>query len=258
MSLPLSPAIPLPAPFINGWQTAWASNTTLTVTSGQGWDSTFTFSISTSDTITIDAATNGLNGLDTGSLAASKWYAVYVVGDSTGFNPSGCLLSLSSTSPVMPSGTVVQTTYSLQRLIGWIHTDSSSHFEKFIQIGAGSQRKYYWIDTPTALADGAATTQTAVNLNVGVPPINFTTVTLNALFQPATVGNVFDIIIANESSTLNTEPVGLLTTKENFFQFTALASLVSESGTPTMEVDYKVTEGTDSLTLFVNSFDFEV
>jgi hypothetical protein len=254
MTLSLSPAIPLPAPLIYGWKPAWVSTTTLTVSSGQGWDSTFTFSMETTDSITIDGAVNGLNGLDTGSLEASKWYAVYVIDDAAGFNPPGCLLSLSTTAPVMPQGTVMKTTYSLKRQVGWIRTNGSSQFDKFYQVGDYNQRKFYWVDPPIVLSDGAAITQTAVSLNAGVPPVDYISVDLNAVYTPNLAENTADLIIANETSTTNLEIVGLVATKPQTEQVNMMGKLVSTA----VEVDYAVTQNTDTLTLFVNAFDYQV
>lgn len=63
-------------------------------------------------------ATSGANGLDTGTSATSTWYSVWVI--SNGTTTAG-LLSLSSTSPTMPSG------YTYRRRIGWARTDASAN-----------------------------------------------------------------------------------------------------------------------------------
>ena len=34
----------------------------------------------------INSAVNGINGLDSGTLAASTFYAIYIIGDSRGYN----------------------------------------------------------------------------------------------------------------------------------------------------------------------------
>lgn len=51
--------------------------------------------------LTINTATVGANGLDTGVLAAGTWYSVWVISD--GVNVRG-LISLSATAPTMPAG----------------------------------------------------------------------------------------------------------------------------------------------------------
>lgn len=64
----------------------------------------------------VSTAASGVGGLDTGSIAASTWYAVWVI--SNGSTISG-LISLSGTAPVMPAG------FNLRALVGWIRTDAS-------------------------------------------------------------------------------------------------------------------------------------
>lgn len=59
----------------------------------------------------VDGGVNGANGLDTGSFAASTVYHVYLITSSRGEKIAG-LLSLSSTSPVMPAG------YTINRHLG--------------------------------------------------------------------------------------------------------------------------------------------
>lgn len=76
--------------------------------------------------VTANIAVNGANGLDTGAVAPSQWYAVYII-----FNQAtatiATLLSLNTTSPTLPSG------YVYYQRFGWIRTDSSSHLLRTIQ-----------------------------------------------------------------------------------------------------------------------------
>lgn len=67
---------------------------------------------------TINSASIGANGLDVGVIAVSTWYAVYIIWN--GSSVAG-LISLSSTSPVMPAG------YTHKARIGWIRTDSTAN-----------------------------------------------------------------------------------------------------------------------------------
>jgi len=83
--------------------------------------------------LTIDSGATGANGLDTGVLAAATWYAVWVI--SNGTTTAG-LLSLSYTSPTMPSG------YTYKCYAGSITTDSAAaSFEMIRQVGNTSQYK---------------------------------------------------------------------------------------------------------------------
>lgn len=70
--------------------------------------------------IVLDGNTIGLNGLDTGTLAANSLYYIFVIGGPT--VPSGVLLSLSLISPVLP------TDYTWLNLKGNASTDSAKYF----------------------------------------------------------------------------------------------------------------------------------
>jgi len=79
--------------------------------------------------LTADITTSGANGLDTGSVASSTWYYLWVIYDAT--TPAGpsALLSLSKTAPTLPG------TYTYRVLVGAVLTDGSSHFSSFIAYG---------------------------------------------------------------------------------------------------------------------------
>jgi len=77
--------------------------------------------------VVINAATTGANGLDTGSLAASTWYYVWLIDN--GANTAG-LLSLSATAPSFPSGYVYACRW------GAVRTSASSVFLRTLQKGA--------------------------------------------------------------------------------------------------------------------------
>lgn len=82
--------------------------------------------------ITPDITVSGVNGLDTGSVATSTGYFIWIV-----FNPTtnniGGLFSLSSTAPTMPSG------YTFKARVGWNRTDASSHLHRVRQLGRIAQ-----------------------------------------------------------------------------------------------------------------------
>ncbi|KPA92709.1 phage-related tail fiber protein [Pseudomonas asplenii] len=85
-------------------------------------------------TLSINTAVVGTNGLDSGALAASTWYSVWVIWNGT--TTSG-LVSLSATNPALPSG------YTHKALVGWIFTDATANKYPlgFIQKG----RKSKWV-----------------------------------------------------------------------------------------------------------------
>ena len=68
--------------------------------------------------VSLSINTSGANGLDTGAVAASTWYYVYVIYNPTTTTTAG-LFSLSSTAPTLPSG------YTFFARVGAVRTDSS-------------------------------------------------------------------------------------------------------------------------------------
>lgn len=91
-----------------------------------------------SSTVNVNITSSGLNGLDTGSVAADTWYAVYLImRPDTG--AVGGLISASFTSPTMP------TNYTKKRYIGAIKTDADSDIRTFYMPKvANNARWIYW------------------------------------------------------------------------------------------------------------------
>ena len=89
--------------------------------------------------LSFNGLIKGANGLDTGVLAASTWYSVWVIWN--GVTAAG-LLSLSATAPTLPAG------YTHKARAGWIRTDTTANrfpvaFSQFGRqvryvVGAGS------------------------------------------------------------------------------------------------------------------------
>jgi len=110
---------------------------------------------------TADIAASGADGLDTGSEAASTWYAVWLIAKLDGTLAS--LLSTSFTSPTMPSG------YVKKRRVGTVRNDASSNFLPFTQVGELVSYRTNSAET-RLLSAGGATTYTDVNCAAVVPP----------------------------------------------------------------------------------------
>jgi len=55
-------------------------------------------------TLPVDITTSGVGGLSTGVEASSTWYAVHLIGDSTGVNTPKGILDVSFSNPTLPSG----------------------------------------------------------------------------------------------------------------------------------------------------------
>lgn len=81
--------------------------------------------------LTISTAINGANGLDSGTIVQATWYSVWVIYNGT--TVAG-LLSLSATSPTLPSG------YIYYARVGWVVTGtSSSNLNRTLQLGRRAQ-----------------------------------------------------------------------------------------------------------------------
>lgn len=82
-------------------------------------------------------AVSGNGGIDTGSSTTNTWYSVWVIYNET-TNTQSAILSLSATTPTMPSG------YTYRARVGWIRTDNNSSNKYplgFIQNGKSAKYK---------------------------------------------------------------------------------------------------------------------
>lgn len=121
-------------------------------------------------------ASGAANGLDSGALATSTWYSVWVIWN--GVTTAG-LLSLSATAPTLPAG------YTHKARVGWVRTDSSGNKYplSFIQSGRCVRYKPAAGSNLTSLlqmaagAQGNAVTPTWVSVSV-------------ANFVPTTAGKI--------------------------------------------------------------------
>lgn len=86
--------------------------------------------VRTSISLTVDSGVIGPNGLDSGTQTASTWYYVFVIDNGT---TTASLLSLSSTSPTLPSG------YTYLCRVGSIFSNASNQFRIYDQIGNKAQ-----------------------------------------------------------------------------------------------------------------------
>jgi len=166
---PNNPIVNAPNLYVNGLGLHWpvATPLLLNVSAGQCRDSTNVNDIFLENDVVVNAALVGLNGLDTGSLQAGQMYAVYIIGDSTGYNSAGCLLSLNVSQPHMPAG------YDMFRRIGWAPADGAlAQLAKMEQYGQNSEREYFYGLYPGMLVSGNATVWTQVNLGTTVPNVD--------------------------------------------------------------------------------------
>lgn len=150
------------------------SSTDVTITADELVVSNGSGAYKTLSAVSAYAMTNasGAYGLDTGSLAANTWYALWVIWN--GSTVAG-LLSLSSTSPTLPSG------YGFKARVGWIRTDNSVNKLPYamLQVGASARWRVGVGNTPTfptissgiqGNISGGAPTFVQVSLASAAPP----------------------------------------------------------------------------------------
>lgn len=106
----------------------WASNTTVGVTADSValTSTSATGVVVTSISLSLVSSASGVNGLDTGSLAASTWYYIFVIYNGT---TTASLMSLSPTVPILPAG------YTFFARVGALITDGSEDIIGFTQKG---------------------------------------------------------------------------------------------------------------------------
>jgi len=111
------------------------------------FDSNNSAYLATDVNVTISSSASGKNGLDTGSLAASEWYSIWIIYN--GDTIKG-LISLDETSPTLPSG------YTYYARVGWTKTDSDSNLLQLVQYGNEVHFKVTKLAFVKTDADGVA------------------------------------------------------------------------------------------------------
>lgn len=164
--------------YLAGMELSAAGSTgTFGVTAGEASDSTNVSSMLLASAYTKTTASwtvgSGNGGLDTGAIANTTWYHVFII-QRLDTGVVDVLFSLSPSSPTLP------TNYTLFRRVGSMRTDSSAHWVAFVQNGS----EFIWA---TQFADGSnpsVVTSTASLITLTVP----TGVKVNALFR-STLGS---------------------------------------------------------------------
>lgn len=127
--------------------------------------------------LVANISASGANGLDTGTVLASHWYALFVITNSAGSSVAS-LLSLSSSAPTMPAG------YTLFRRIGWVRTNASSNILPTYRSG---DNVFYSNPNPNTI-----TPSTNTDFSAYVPPTSIEAiVVLQSAGFGASVGSTF-------------------------------------------------------------------
>lgn len=228
---------------------ATTPNTKLDIAAGSCLDSTGTFQMTLAAPVVINGASNGLNGLDTGSLVLSTVYAVYLVSDPVTQLATGAMISTSLTGPLMPFG------YSAWSLIGYIATDASVHFLKGYWKDNDSASRLFLFDAPqaTAVTAGAATGYTGVALTKWVPAVPNLEVIINTSFVPAAASRVLDLQGGNATGdqvVITGQVAAVVVTSQKLL----MSQLVT--GVPT--INYKVSNADSNVAVNVAGYRFDL
>lgn len=196
----------------------------------------------------INSAINGINGLDQGTIAASTQYAIWIIGDSRGYNPVGALLSLTSNLyPLLPFG------YDSLRLLGFIETDGSSHFVYATHEpqGMAAAVAYYLQPPISVLSGGNATTFTGVDLNSAVPTGALPNVIVELLvtFIPLAIGDA--IQIRPTGSTATAGLVVITGIAAGIAQTQYIQVIAGVNGSTHASIDYEVSVSGDAVSMSV-------
>ena len=112
----------------NTTATAAAHQITITADSIALFDGSTTYATALAVNVTVDANTSGAGGIDTGTFAATTWYAVYLIQNTISGTVVG-LISTSFTAPALPIG------YARFARVGSARSNATPAFVNFIQKG---------------------------------------------------------------------------------------------------------------------------
>lgn len=249
MAIPNTPIVNAGTKYVVGLPLAKSGATTITIGAGAARDDANINDIILNATITVNGAVRGANGLDAGALANNTGYAVYLIGDSTGYRPTAGLLSLSmvSTGVALPFG------YDSARRIGWVRTDGTPNILQFWQSGLNESRTYYYDVFLPVLTAGVAVAFANVALTNTVPAIASSTVICEVAFTAAAAVDIAQFLPFSSPAGGGANGVIRFGTGAAAAQNGMVAiPYTLNAGAPT--ILYKVTQGTDALTLNVSGF----
>lgn len=257
----------LPYLYISGLNISVASTTVLAVAPGQARDSSDNIDMPVGfpnlqgntvpatqfqnymPPLLINSAVNGANGLDSGSLIATMDYAIYLIGDSRGYNPVAAILSLTSNAfPLLPLG------YDSYRLLGFIQTDASAHFvaSSTNPLNARNLRAYYVSPAVSVLAGGNATSFTAIDLSTPIPTTTSRDVIalLQVVFTPLAIGDTVQFRPTGEGTPQTAGLVTISGVAAGIAQ-TQYVQVICGVASSKPEIDYKVSVSGDSVSVLV-------
>ena len=274
---PNYPVVNLGDLYVQGGRMAYSTTTAFTVAAGQFRDSTNINDIVIAAS-TVSISSNGLNALDTGTIAASTIYYVYAIGSSIygadngqdnaasqgnsgsttypdNYLPAGCIISLVNGQPTLPFG------YDMWRRIGAIRTTAGSAIEPFTQTGFGKNRtmRYQTPVAPGAAATAGTTSYATIGALLAIVPQIPVDVIIEASLAPATAGD--SLYLAPYGNTVapggyqNRMSAVVIEPTAQYMQMICPGAF-NAAATPVIEVDYATTAGagTTAVTFVVTGY----
>lgn len=242
------PVEQLPFLYVSGMNISVASNTVIAIAPGQCRDQFDNIDIPVQSAQYINSAVNGANGLDQGTLAASTNYLIFEIADSKNKLPNAGLLTLqSNVAPLIPYG------YDSFRLLGFVSTNSSTHFTSASVLNAAFYKGYFLQPAVSVLSGGNATSFTAIDLSSAIPTTTdpFVIALCSVTFIPAAAGDTVQFRPTGSSATSN---LPVITGVAAGVAQTQNIALNCGVGSSKPEVDYEVTASGDSVSISVYGY----
>ena len=240
-----------PTPYVYGLglaNNATTPTTALDVAVGSILDSTKTFQMNLDDALVVNAANVGVNGLDTGALAASTVYYVYLIGGTSSGNvPAGLISALDT--PYLPFG------YDIYAKIGYVVTGAGSTFLLGYWTDDLSSWRTFMFDAPqaTAVVAGAAVAYTAIDLSNFVPAIENTPVFVSSELTPSAASQTLKLqpeAGTGDMVTITGQVAATIVSSQDL----CIATLAV--GVPT--INYKVSNAAAAAAISVGGYQFAV
>lgn len=239
--------------FAQGLKVSFNTVSTIDIQPGGGSDSTLLHVINSPGTLTANFATSGANGLDTGLESSDQLYVMHLISDSSLVNSPASLISLSRTSPTLPSG------YDIFKKVGYFYNNSSSDIGPFTTFGQSSGRVFQYEtnnELQEVLTNGSAVIFTAVDCSQFVPNGQERIMTVRVRFSNTGVdaSDRFRIRFGGSSigTPINQGRIGALQATS----YSLTESIVTNSSSI---FDYRVQDSVDnSIIINVGGFNFSI
>lgn len=247
------PIYSLPWLYISGLNISVASDEIIAIAPGQARDSSDNIDMPVGfpnlqgvlqpSPLFLNSTVVGANGLDSGALAASTSYAIYLIGDSRYYKEVAGLISLASNAfPLLPFG------YDSYRLLGFVGTDGSTDFDPATVINVRDYQAFYVVPPTSVLSGGNATTFTDIDLTPPMPDDLNAIAILDVVFIPAAVG---DVVQFRPNGSAATSGLVTITGVAAGIPQVAQVQVVVGLATTNADIEYLVTSSSDSVSVSV-------